>query len=283
GLESVDMDDYGPFSGDSRIIHAQSILMMIIPLLWYFSEFLKTPKWKNFLLFAFCLVVILIHQHRSVWASSIFAMLVFLFAITRNKFIAVPKIVNLVIITLTAVLVLGILVNYINPKFTNLMSDRFSEILEPTREGGTGEFRQRQREVYVALATKRPVFGWDFEGFDMHNPLVDWWPEKSGQHFHEGYVEMLFYLGITGFLLKYWFLFYLSVKAFSKKLSRESIILIAFSLSGLIFSFSYVLPLMFWGHVGVCLYYLERKPVEEAEELEEATYEDQELKELAPY
>ncbi len=40
-LDSVEMDDYGPFSGDSRIIHARSIFMMIIPLLWYLNKFLK--------------------------------------------------------------------------------------------------------------------------------------------------------------------------------------------------------------------------------------------------
>ncbi len=73
-LDSVDMTDYGPFSGDSRIIHAKSILMMIIPLLWYLSQFLKTFKLRHFLPFVFCFIVILIHQHRSVWASSIFAL-----------------------------------------------------------------------------------------------------------------------------------------------------------------------------------------------------------------
>ena len=34
-LEGVVMDDYGPFSGDSRVIHVSHILMMIVPLLWF--------------------------------------------------------------------------------------------------------------------------------------------------------------------------------------------------------------------------------------------------------
>ena len=266
-LSEVVMDDYGPFSGDSRIIHARSILMIIIPLLWYFSKFLETNKIKPLLIFLFCFTVIVIHQHRSVWASAIVATLVFVFATFRNKFITVNKTVNLIIFTLIGAIIALVFISAIAPGFLGYLSDRFSEILDPTREGGTGEFRQQQREVYLALFTKRPIFGWTFEGFNMPNPLVDWWPEKSGQHFHEGYVEMLFYLGVTGFLLKYWILFYLSVKAFSKKLNRESIILIAFSISGLVFSFSYVLPLVFWGHVGLCLYYLE-KPAEEVATVE---------------
>ncbi|HEX8459842.1 MAG TPA: hypothetical protein VF623_00365, partial [Segetibacter sp.] len=36
------------------------------------------------------------------------------------------------------------------------------------------------------------------------------------------------------------------------------IIILSFCLSGLIFSFSYVLPLIYWGHVGLCLYYIEK-------------------------
>ena len=259
-LNSVEMDDYGPFSGDSRVIHARSILMMIIPLLWFFSKFLETYKIKYLLPFLFSLVVILIHQHRSVWASAIIAALVFLFATIRNQFISVPKIFNLLVVSFIVIIVSGILVAHIFPGFMNLLSDRFGDILDPTREGGTGRFREDQREIYLSMFLKRPIFGWTFEGFDMPNPLVNWWPAKSGQHFHEGFVEMLFYHGIVGFLLKYWFLFYISFKAFSKNLSRESIVLIAFSISGFVFSFSYVLPLIFWGHVGLCLYYLEKKP-----------------------
>ncbi len=138
------------------------------------------------------------------------------------------------------------------------MSDRFSEIFNPAKENSTGDFRIQQSEVYGKMFLQRPVFGWTFEGFEMPNPMVDWWPAMTGQHFHEGYIEMLFYEGIAGFLLKYFFLFYLVIKAFSKKLSPQSIILISFAVSGLVFSFSYVLPLIFWGHVGLCLYYVER-------------------------
>jgi hypothetical protein len=277
-LDEVKMDDYGPFSGDSRIIHARSILMMIIPLLWYFSQFLKTSKPKHFLLFAFCFVVIVIHQHRSVWASTIFAAAVFMLATVRNRLLSVPRFVNLISASLIVLLLVGIIMIHLAPQFTTFLSDRFSEILDPTREGGTGEFRQQQRDVYLALFAKRPVFGWSFEGFDMPNPLVDWWPAKTGQHFHEGYVEMLFYHGLAGFVLKYSFLFYLTFKAFSKKLNRESIILIAFTISGLIFSFSYVLPLVFWGHVGLCLYYLEKEPhVAEPAEVELEKIHNEEL------
>lgn len=262
-LESVKMDDYGPFSGDSRIIHARSIFMMILPLLWYLNQFLKLGKMKYLGLFIFCFVVILIHQHRSVWASALFSLGIFLLMSIRNNLLGMSKLVRTGIGVVILLALAVFVVSQIFPGFLNFMGDRFSEILDPAREDGTGKFRDDQRRTYFPMVLERPFFGWTFEGFEMKNPLVDWWPDKSGQHFHEGYMEMLFYHGFFGLLLKYFYLLYLAFKAFGKRLSQESIILIAFSLAGLIFSFSYVLPFVFWGHVGLCLYYLERVPDEQ--------------------
>jgi len=162
---------------------------------------------------------------------------------------------------LNAVVVIGIAFFFISNMFPDMIdffADRFSEIFDPAKEDSTGKFRSDQREVYYDYFLKRPIFGWTFEGFEMSNPLVDWWPEKTGQHFHEGYMEMLFYHGIVGFVFKFSLFIYLVVKAFSRKLTEKTIILISFSLSALLFSFNYILPTIFWGHMGVCLYYLEK-------------------------
>jgi hypothetical protein len=268
-LDQVQMDDYGPFSGDSRIIHARSIFMMIVPLLWYLHQYIKFGKAKFLIPLLFCFIVILIHQHRSVWASALFALGVYVFLSLRNNTIAVTKVTRLILSSILVLALVTFIISQVYPNAISFFAERFSEIFDPAREDGTGKFRDDQRRVYFPMVLERPFFGWTFDGFEMKNPLVDWWPEKSGQHFHEGYMEMLFYHGFFGLILKYFYLIYLAYKAFSKNLSQESIILIAFSLSGLLFSFSYVLPLIFWGHVGLCLYYLERKPAEEvAEEFE---------------
>jgi len=256
-LEQVDMEDYGPFSGDSRIIHARSIFMMIVPLLWYLNQFLRKLKVTDLLIFLFCVAVIVVHQHRSVWASSIFATGIYFFISLRNYLIPISRLVRT---SLSGLLLLALIVFTVyqaSPGTLVFFSDRFSEIFDPAKEDGTGKFRADQREVYFPMVLEKPFFGWTFEGFEMKNPLVDWWPEKTGQHFHEGFMEMLFYHGFLGLLMKYFFLIYLAWKAFSKSLNQKSIILIAFSLSGLIFSFSYVLPLIFWGIAGLSLYYLE--------------------------
>ncbi len=264
-LAQVEMIDYGPTSGDSRIIHARSIFMMIIPFLWYLHQFISYKKLHHLLIFLFCFVVILIHQHRSVWSSAIIAAMIYLGASIRAKRIKLGSVASMVAY---GVIFFGIVLFFVSsmaPGFLEFMGERFSEILDPAKEGSTGNFRIQQREVYGELFKQRPFFGWTFEGFEMPNPLVDWWPEKTGQHFHEGYMEMLFYEGIVGMVFKYSFLFYFLFKIFSKKLSVESIILIALGISALLFSFSYVLPLIFWGHMGLALYYIERDESKNAE------------------
>jgi len=267
-LEMVTMDDYGPFSGDSRIIHARSIFMMIVPLIFFLNQYLKLGKAKYLAAFLFCFVVILIHQHRSVWASALFALGAYLFMAIRNNIIPMGKVARLALGSILALALVTFVVSQVFPTMLPFLGERFSEIFDPAREDGTGKFRADQRATYFPMALERPFFGWTFEGFEMKNPLVDWWPAKSGQHFHEGYMEMLFYHGFFGLFLKYSYVIYLGYKAFSKRLSQESVVLIAFSLAGLLFSFSYVLPLIYWGHVGICLYYLEREPVEEPEQEE---------------
>ena len=274
-LDQVEMDDYGPFSGDSRIIHARSIFMMIIPLLWFLNEFISKGKSRALIPFLFCLVVITIHQHRSVWASTLFALGVYFLISFRNNQIQVSRATRTFLGAVIGTALLLFIVSQVFPGTIDFFVDRFSEILDPAKEDGTGKFRADQRRVYFPMAMEKPFFGWTFEGFEMKNPLVDWWPEKSGQHFHEGFMEMLFYHGIFGLLFKYFYVLYLGYKAFSRKLDPKAIILIAFSLSGLLFSLSYVLPLVYWGVIGLCLYYLERIPEEhqEDDEVDEAEFE----------
>lgn len=256
-LELVDMDDYGPFSGDSRVMHASHVFMMIIPFLWYLNQYIHTRKNKFLFPFLLVTIAIVLHQHRSVWSSALVSLFLYLFMCARNRLVSLPKTAGLVINGAFVVFIAVFFVSNLVPGFLDFLSDRFSEIFDPTREGSTGNFRTEQRVVYSAMFLDRPIFGWTFEGFEMENPLVDWWPSGTGQHFHEGYMEMLFYHGIAGLLLKYGVLLYLVYKAFSKRLSGESVMLIAFCAAGLIFSFNYVLPLVYWGFVGMCLFYLD--------------------------
>jgi hypothetical protein len=269
-LEGVEMDDYGPFSGDSRIIHARSIYMMIIPFLWYLHKYINTRKITVLIPVFFCVLVIIIHQHRSVWSCTILSLLIYISLIVRVNKKALPRVWGLIFGGIIIAAIAYVFISTMFPDLVSFFGDRFSEIFDPTNENSTGKFRAEQREVYGKLFLQRPIWGWTFEGFEMTNPMVDWWPEKTGQHFHEGYIEMLFYQGIVGLVFKYSILVYVAYKAFSKKISDQSVILIAFCLSGLLFSFNYVPPLIYWGHVGMCLYYIEKdEKAYDKEELED--------------
>src|SRR3954469_6983818 len=63
-LEMIGLEDLGPFSGDGRTIHASSVLMMIIPFIWYLNKYVNTGKMSFLLVFICCFIIILIHQHR---------------------------------------------------------------------------------------------------------------------------------------------------------------------------------------------------------------------------
>ncbi|MEO5892280.1 MAG: O-antigen ligase family protein [Ferruginibacter sp.] len=257
-LQGLDMEDLGVFSGDGRLIHATSVFMMIIPLLWYLDQYLFSRKFKYLWPFLFCLVVILIHQHRSVWSCAIFSLFIYLFTTGRVYKKRVTTIWSLITGAVLVIMLAFFFMDTMFPELTEFFANRFGDILDPSKKESTSSFRIEQREVYFDLFLQRPIFGWTFEGFEMPNPLVDWWEPKTGQHFHEGFMEVLFYLGITGFLLKYSFLFYMAWKVFSKKLSRETIIITSFCVSGLVFSLNYVPIIVFWAHVGLGLYYIEK-------------------------
>jgi hypothetical protein len=272
-LAEIEMNDYGPFSGDGRVLHSSKIYMLIIPFLWYLHKSMETHKAKYILPLLLCITAIVIHQHRSVWSCAVIALFGYLAIKSRTDKKSIPRIYRMGIMFILILLVAYFFLSNLFPDLTSFLADRFGEIFDPNKEDSTGKFRADQREVYGELFWQRPLFGWSFEGFEMPNPLVDWWPEKTGQHFHEGYMEILFYHGIVGFLFKFSLFFYIAYKAFSRKLGEQSTILIAFCLSGLLYSFNYVLPLIFWAHLGLCLFYIERDTTmvdeEEYEEWEE--------------
>ena len=257
-LDAIEMNDYGPFSGDGRIIHARSVFMLIIPLVWFLHQYTLRKKLITLLIVLLCATAIIMHQHRSVWSSALVALMLYGYISIRNNKNVTGRFFSIFMGSLMMLLVVYFFVSNLYPQLVEFLGDRFSDIFNPSKEGSTGNFRIAQREVYFKMFLDRPFFGWTNEGFEMDNPLVDWWPKNSGQHFHETYMEMLFYHGLAGFFLKFSFLFYLLYNMFSRKLAQESIILLSVCIAGMVFAFNYVLPLVYWGHVGLCLYYIEK-------------------------
>jgi len=131
------------------------------------------------------------------------------------------------------------------------------DVLDPLNEDNTGGFRYLQILAYFNYFLQKPIFGWTFAGFELPNPFSEHWDAGTGQHFHDAYIEVLFYFGITGLLLKFYPL-YSVAKKMKKQFSDKTKIVAAFSISGFVYSFSYVPPMIFWGVVGLCLYYIDK-------------------------
>lgn len=244
----------GPFAGDTRILHANSILLIQLPFLVFLNKIISERRtYLSIAGFVTSLLIILIHQHRTVWLTTILSSLLLLFMKGFNK--ELLKRLLFFVLLISGIFVLLV---FAIPGFNQLLLERFMDVFDPLNEDNTGGFRYLQILAYLNYFTQKPLFGWTFNGFELSNPfLTDNWEEDSGHHFHNAYIEVLFYFGISGLLLKFYPLFSIA-KRIKQPLSERSKVLTAFCVSGILYSFSYVPPLIFWGIVGLCLYNIER-------------------------
>lgn len=249
------VQDAGPFSGDARILHANSILLIVLPFLYFLNKMFSQKKTYFAIAgFAVSFIIIIIHQHRTVWLTAIFASVMLLFLNGYNK----KMLRKLLVFTLITVCIFILLIVVV-PGMSQLLTERFMDVLDPLNEDNTGGFRYLQILAYLNYFIQKPLFGWTFSGFELPNPFIENWESGTGQHFHDAYIEVLFYFGITGLLLKFFPLYSVARKMkWKAQLSDKSKVLAAFSISGFLYAFSYVPPLIFWGIVGVCLYYIDK-------------------------
>jgi hypothetical protein len=247
------IQENGPYSGDTRILHANSILLLVLPFLYFLNQILSVKKsYVSIAGFAASFIIIVIHQHRTVWLITIFSTVLLLFMKGGNK----GMLKRIFLFILVTIGVFGLLMIAI-PGLGQLFVERFMDVLDPLNEDNTGGFRYLQILSYLNYFIQKPLFGWTFSGFDLSNPFIDNWDAGTGHHFHDAYIEVLFYFGITGLLLKF-FPLYSIAKKIRKQLSDKSKVLAAFSVSGFVYAFGYVPPLIFWGIVGLCLYYIDK-------------------------
>lgn len=251
---SIHLEELGPFSGDTRILHANSILLFVIPYLYFFNKIIKKFSIKSLIGFGLSFIVILIHQHRTVWVVTIISTIILL-RINGKK----SKLLKKVFLIAAIITLLFVAILYFNPSFKELLIDRFADILDPLNEDNTAGWRYIQILSYFDNFLQKPIFGWTFDGFRMPNLFLSGlWEEGTGHHFHNAYIEVLFYFGITGLLLKFYPLYKIVKSIGSIKLSDNTKVIGAFCASGFIYSFSYVPPLAFWASVGMCLFYIEK-------------------------
>jgi O-antigen ligase len=258
------------FTNHERGVYSNSVYMLVVPFLYFLSEYFYKGKFVSLFWAFFVLFSIFFFQHRTVWISTAFVLAVY-YLLIRFKTDKPINFVTKLMPVATIVAILGVVMSgfvlSIHPEIIEKVQESFSDI-ENFDSQGTGGWRYQQWMSYLPFIQDNFFTGMRFEGFelpiqfyrdDIDAPVFE---DGNGHHFHSFYVEIFFYTGLIGFILYLLIGLYPIVKAMrSRVLTINQIILVSFVSSGFIFGISYVLPVFFYGVLGWCITVMEEETV----------------------
>ncbi|GAB3203904.1 O-antigen ligase [Pontibacter aydingkolensis] len=258
------------FTNHERGVYSNSVYMLVVPFLYFLSNYFYKSKFSSLFLAFFVLFAIFFFQHRTVWISTAFVLAVYYFFIQFKTDKPINFLSKLLPVG-TLVGVLGIVASgfilSIHPEIIEKVQESFSDI-ENFDSQGTGGWRYQQWLSYLPFIQENFLLGMRFEGFelpiqfyrdDLNAPVFE---DGNGHHFHSFYVEVFFYTGLVGFILFLLISVYPIVKAIRMRvLTINQIMLVAFISSGFIFGISYVLPIFFYGVIGWTIAAIEEEKV----------------------
>jgi hypothetical protein len=196
------------FAENERGFQSSSAYMIVLISLYCLNRYLT--KGGMIVLFGFflSLPLIIFLQHRSVWIATVVALPLNLLLMRRapGAGYSFRKVVMLVVLPgiLGSLGVTGIVLN--NPEVITRLQTNMEDMANADKQG-TGSWRLKQLESYVPLVQDRPIAGWRLEGFEVpmqfYDPSNDqpMWPDHTGHHFHNFYLDRAFYFGIIGILM----------------------------------------------------------------------------------
>ncbi len=256
------------FTQHERGVYSTSVYMLIVPFLYFLSNYFYKGKFMSLFWALFVLFAIFFFQHRTVWISTAFVLGIY-YLLIRFK---TDKPINFVAKLLPVggtLAVLGIIASAFvlsqHPEILQKVQDSISDI-ENYDKQGTGGWRYIQIMSYLPFIQENFFFGMRFEGFEL--PIQFWrddidapvFEDGNGHHFHSFYVEVLFYTGFVGLILYWLIAWYPVVMAIKKrKLTITQIILVAFVSSNFIFGISYVLPVFYYAILGWAIVAIEEE------------------------
>ena len=239
---------------------------LILPFLFFFNRYLRTNKMTWLFAFFAVTAFILFLNHRSVWLSSAFSMIVNLaFIYTKGK----EKVASAAYgpVFLIPFVAISLVFSYVladKPEVLAKISERVEDIGKAD-EQGTGKWRLEQFESYLPFILDHPIYGMRFEGFELPNQFIseksnkNTFADGSGHHFHSFYFDIFFYFGTIGFLLVFWPIggsIYKTITA-PVPISLETIAFVVFIASGVIYGLSYLLSYYFFSCLGITIALLE--------------------------
>lgn len=258
------------FTSHERGVYSNSVYMLVVPFLYFLSNYFYKGRFTSLFWAFFVLFAIFFFQHRTVWISTAFVLVVYYFLVRFKT----DKPINLVAKLLPVGTLVGILsviasgfILSAHPEIVDKVQESFSDI-ENFESQGTGGWRYQQWMSYLPLIQENFLLGMRFDGFEL--PIQFWrddidapvFEDGNGHHFHSFYVEIFFYTGLVGFALYLLIALYPILKAMRKKsLTVNQIILVSFVSSGFIFGISYVLPVFFYGMLGWAIAAIEEEDI----------------------
>ncbi|MDX5421251.1 MAG: O-antigen ligase family protein [Hymenobacteraceae bacterium] len=255
------------FTQHERGVHSTSVYMLIIPFLYFLTQYFFRAKISSLLMAFFVLLSIFFFQHRTVWVSTAIVLVVYylLFRFKTSTPITVGKILPIVTILLIAAISSSAFLFSMHPEIIDKIMANFEDI-ENFDKQGTGSWRYTQWLSYLPFIQENLVLGMRFEGFelpiqfyreDLDKPVFE---DGHGHFFHSFYVDVLFYTGLIGLFLYLLQAVYAIWKGLRmKRLTENQIMLLSFILSGFVFGISYILPPYFYGVLGWAIVALEEE------------------------
>jgi O-antigen ligase len=197
------------FAENERGFGSSSAYLFVPVALYCLNRYLLKGGLLVLLVFLCCLPLIIFLQHRSVWIATAIAIpldLLLLLRRTPGARVSFVKVLMLVLLPAIAGS-LGVTAIVLNsPEVVNRMQANMEDMTNADKQG-TGSWRLKQFESYIPLVQERPIAGWRLEGFEVpmqfYDPSSDqpMWPDYTGHHFHNFYLDRAFYFGILGILL----------------------------------------------------------------------------------
>jgi O-Antigen ligase len=258
------------FTNHERGVYSNSVYMLTVPLLYFLSNYFYHSKFIDLFMAFFVLFLIFFFQHRTVWITTSFVLVVYYLLIRFKTVKPINFLAKLLpigtVVGILAVIASGFILS-IHPEIIDKVQESFSDI-ENYDKQGTGGWRYQQIMSYVPFIQDNFMLGMRFDGFelpiqfyrdDIDAPVFE---DGNGHHFHSFYVEVLFYTGLVGFILYLMIGLYPIIKALRQRvLTINQIILVSFITSGFIFGISYVLPVFFYGVLGWAIAAVEEERV----------------------
>ncbi len=255
------------FLSNERGFDSTSAMLLLLPTLYYLNQYLTRGGLWRLMTFFGGVALIVFLQHRSVWLSmgAALALNAVLLATGRvaGARLSSARLLPMALVPLF-VLLSGGLAAVSNPRVLKRLEASIDDIQHADRQG-TGSWRLDQLNAYLPFIEAHPIAGMRLEGFELPvqffrlandgGSSVPVWQGRTGHHFHSFYVDRLFYFGIVGLALTLLVPLLLLVRRVLSPvpLPPASAACIVFSLSTLVYGFSYDWPLYFLGVLGLSL------------------------------